>query len=205
DDDDEYLENHLQSLFDLIKKNNDRIGLYRTYTKIESRNKEIKDQPVVLLKQGQSQLDHIYSVLLFMACVCCHRNILREMQFDPSIPVAQDYHLWSRILVKYPLIETPVITTIYHQTATSISSPSKRKYFHYIEVYSALFEYPEIKSQLSKSIKRDRIFKYYFWLLCEFKNELKFGEYVRVLCKIVQYKPAMLMASEFYSRMLRTP
>ena len=140
DDDDIYLNNHLATLYNLIKGHSGKAAMYRTYTKIEKVKGEFVDQPIVMKHLDQTSLDHIFSVLLFMACVCCHRDVLKEIKFDPLIPVAQDYHLWSRILVKYPLIEIPIITTVYNKTNNSISSPSLEAYQNYIKVYGDLFK-----------------------------------------------------------------
>jgi len=178
DDDDEYLENHLETLRQLILKNNKAEALYRTFTRVCSVNKECVDQQIRLKGKDETSLEHLYiNSMLVMHCVCCHKNILKNIKFDPSIPVGQDYHLWSRIVVKYPLIEVPIITTIYNKTDNSISSPSLEKYQNYIRVYGDLFKIDTVVKEITQKTRKATMFRYHDLLLSCYYNELTFAQF----------------------------
>jgi len=187
DDDDVYLENHLNTLHDLIKSNGEKVGLYRTFTKVELSEGVFEDQKIITKDEGETELDHLLSVLLVMHCVCCHREVLLNVTFDPEIKVAQDYHLWIRILSKYPIFEAPKITTIYYKTEDSISSPSMEKYFLYIDVYGSLFKQKNISAQLSKKIINTRMIRYYDLLLSCYYKELSIKRFIRSSINTTKY------------------
>src|ERR1051325_6145088 len=64
DDDDIYLDNHLETLYDLIQSHDRQVAMYRTFTKIEMIKGKFMDQEIAIKNTSQSVLDHIYSVLL---------------------------------------------------------------------------------------------------------------------------------------------
>ena len=130
DDDDEYLSNHLNTFHDFILKHNKEVAFYRTFTNVETAGK-IENQKIKLKEENETSLEHFYTTMMVMHCACVHRNILSEIKFDTSVPVAQDYNLWTRILIRYPLYETPVITTIYHKSENSISTPNLKTLENY--------------------------------------------------------------------------
>lgn len=171
DDDDIYLENHLKTLFNLIQANGCRVGLYRTFTRIETSRGKFSDQPVVMKGENQTPLDHLFTILLFMACVCCHKEIVKKIKYDPSIPVAQDYHFFARVLALYPIFETPVITTVYNKTENSISSPKLITYMNYIKVHEDLFNTIEIRSRVKKKTRHKRMLRYFDLLItCHYRD-----------------------------------
>jgi len=197
DDDDEYYSNHLLEMHRLIISQNEKVALYRTLTKIESEQGEIKIQPYNIKPIHYSNLDHIYTTLIVMNCVCCHHKILHKLTFKSSIPIAQDYHLWTRIVSEFPLIESPEVTTIYHQTPNSTSSTSLSNYFKYIEVFSNLFQDKLIQNQLKKELRNDRLFKYHYWILMDFGNQLSFIKFLKVLLSAIKLKPTFVFSKDF--------
>ncbi len=197
DDDDVYLNNHLETLRQLILVHAKKVAMYRTFTKLETADRQITDQPVVLRNPSQSVLDHIYTVLLFMACVCCHKDILSKIKFDPSVPIAQDYHLWTRILVEYPLIEAPVITTLYHRSANSISSPGLINYQNYIFVFKNLFLMDPVRKQLNKKIRDMRVFRYYYLILNSCTSELTLRQFFKFSSGALIYNPSYIFSFKY--------
>ena len=198
DDDDEFKLHHLTVINGLIKENGFKVGVYRTFTEIESPKEQFKNQPVVLKPIGYSRLDHIYTILFFMASICCHKEVLNKHKFDEKIPIAQDYHLWTRIVSKFHLIESPEVTTIYHQTPNSTSSTSLSNYFKYIEVFSNLFQDKLIQNQLKKELRNDRLFKYHYWILMDFGNQLSFIKFLKVLLSAIKLKPTFVFSKDFF-------
>ena len=203
DDDDVYFENHLQTMYDLIQANDSKVAMYRTFTKQEVAPGIFKNQPVITKPENDTDLDHVMTILLVMHCVCCHRDILQKIKFEPSIPVAQDYHMWIRIVVEYPLVEIPEITTLYHFSSDSTSSPSLEKYLQYIKVYKSLFSLEKVKLKLRKEIEHRRLFNYYNLILqCNLK-ELKFGLFLKIMAGSIRYKPSYLLRLEPYKLFLK--
>ncbi len=197
DDDDVYLDNHLQTMYDLVIKNDKEVALYRSFTKRELSPGVFEPQEIITRPDNSSSLDHLMTVLLVMHCVCSHREIFDKIKFDPDIPVAQDYHLWVRILTKFPLYEAPSITTIYHKTEGSISSPSMAKYYLYIEVYGGLFDQKEVSSQLSRKIIEQKMLKFYDLLLSCHYNELTILNFVIASFYAAKYNLGYLFSIHF--------
>jgi glycosyltransferase involved in cell wall biosynthesis len=202
DDDDEYLPNHLQVIFDLIDAKKGIHALYRTFTRREISPGKYADQTISLCKKQEDRLECIMITALTMHNICLHKEITKKYKFDPTIKVAQDYHMWLRILTEYPMYESPEITTIYHYQETSTSSPDLEKYYLYVEVYSALFSIKEIGSNISRKIKRKTIFKYYFWILQEFKEKLSLKRFIKLLFSLFYYKPSIIFTLNFYKQIL---
>lgn len=203
DDDDVYYENHLQTMYDLILDNDKKVALYRTFTNQEISSGVFKDQPIITKPDKDTDLDHVMTILLVMHCVCCHREILEKIKFDPSIPVAQDYHMWVRIVADFPLIEAPVITTLYHYSSDSTSSPSLEKFLLYIDVYKNLFSLKKVQLKLRKEIQNRRLFNYYNLILQCHLKELSFGLLLKIIGGSVKYKPGYIFKLELYKLTLK--
>lgn len=203
DDDDEYLPNHLEVLHKLIVENNSKIAFYKTYARREDKNGKLFDQDDPLKPSTMHNLEYIFRYPLYMNCVCIHKNLLEHDVFNPDIKVAQDYDLWIRILAKCEFFISPVVTNIYHYSGQSTSQPSKEKYYDYIKLYSSYFKNMTYRKFIPKKIRRDRIFKYYFWIMCGYKKELLLKEYIMVLINIIYYKPNIIFERTIYALLLK--
>ena len=203
DDDDEYLPNHLEVMHNLITKNNFEIGFYRTFARREITQGVYADQKDPLKPENMSNLHYSFQYPVYMNSVCIHKDILKQQRFNPEIKVAQDYDLWIRIMADYKLFITDTITSVYHLSADSISKPSKEKYYYYIKLFKSYFSNPKYGDLIPKKIKSDRIFKYYYWIFCEYKKDLSFKEFLNVVSNMIFYKPGMLLDKNLYSRLLK--
>jgi len=203
DDDDEYFPNHLEALHQLIEKNEFKVALYKTFARIEDKDGKYRDQNDPLKQTSMHNLHYIFLYPLYMNCVCIHKEILKKEIFEPTVKVAQDYDLWIRILVDHAFFISPIVTTIYHYSIHSTSRASKNKYYNYINLYSGYFKDPLYGKNIPTSVKRDRIFKYYFWLMCEFKNELSFTEYISAIGKLIYYHPTIIIEKRLYAIFLK--
>lgn len=204
DDDDEYLPNHLQSLFDLIQHNNSRIGLYKTYSRVEVLPGIFQDQQDPLKPIDMNNLHYIITYPMYMNTVCIHKDIFKKHVFNPEVKVAQDYDLWIRILAECDFFISPIITTIYYYSPQSTSRKSKQeKYYNYIDLYNKHFKNSRYGRYFPLKIKRDRIFKYYFWMLSEFKQEMKLSELIKVLFNLMCYNPKIMFQKKLYHILLK--
>jgi glycosyltransferase involved in cell wall biosynthesis len=192
DDDDEYLDHHLSALYSLIKENKEMPGLYRTFTIREVKPGVYENQEYTLCHDQEKRMQAAMTTTIVMHCVCLHKTVTEVFKFDPAIKVAQDYHMWLRVLTKFPLFETPEFTTIYHISSVSTSNPSLEKYLNYIKVYSSLFAIKDIGSRIKPHTKRDRLFRYYFWLLAEHGNELRPDVFFTELFGAIINKPGFI-------------
>lgn len=203
DDDDEYLENHLQAMYDLIKSKNFEIAFYRTFAQREIKPGVFVDQKDPIKPESMHILHYSFLYTIFMSSVCVHKEILKKHKFNPTVKVGQDYDLWIRIMVEYKSFISNIATTIYHLSEDSVSRPTKEKYYYYIKLYKSYFDNPKYGQFLPKSLKSDRIFKYYYWILCEFKKELGLLEFFQVIGKMIFYKPSVLFGKDLYSALLK--
>ncbi len=204
DDDDEYLPNHLEVMRNLITENNSEVGFYRTFAKREIKPGVYVDQKDPLKPANMHNLHYSFLYPIYMNSVCIHKDILKQQRFNPEVKVAQDYDLWIRIMAEHKLFITDTITTVYHLSGDSISKPSKEKYYYYIKLFKSYFDNPKYGKLLPKSLKSDRIFKYYYWIFCEYKKDLGFFEFINIISKIIFYKPVMLLNKELYATILKS-
>lgn len=203
DDDDIYLENHLEVLHELIVNKKEEVALYRTYTRVQDEKGVIRDQAIKLAKSQEERLNHVMTTLITMHCVCCHREILEKMKFDTSLKVAEDYHLWIRILDKYPLYEKPEITTVYYKTPGSVSSPGIQNYFDHIRMFESLFSNQSIRSKISRNIRNDRLFHYYNLILIIYYKDLNLQAFVKITLGILRHKFSYLLRLEYWKVFLK--
>ncbi len=203
DDDDEYLPNHLQVLHNLIVENNFKVGLYKSFAKIETKTHSFIEQNDPIKPLEMHKLHYISKYPTYMNCVCIHKDIFKKHLFNTQVKVAQDFDLWIRIVADFDFYISPIITNIYHFSPQSTSTPSKEKYYNYINLYNGYFKNPYYGKFIPKKIQRDRIFKYYFWLLCEFKKELTFNEYISALYNVIYYNPRIIFEKKIFAILLK--
>ncbi|MCB9197892.1 MAG: glycosyltransferase family 2 protein [Flavobacteriales bacterium] len=161
DDDDYYLDNHLQELYKLIKDKNETDGFYRTFTEIELKGGKLKKQIIEPIQPNENPLLKIQERMVSANNVCISKGILENYKFNPAVPIAEDYELWMRIIAKYPYFESHVITTHYDLSRDSMSSGSWEKNYKYIETFDNIFGNREVIAKLSK-IDRKRIYQKYY-------------------------------------------
>ena len=176
DSDDEYGDNHLESLLDKIESTKNKFGLFCTDATVFENDMKLFD--TVLKKPSNTNLQSfLFYYSLIPDRVCIKREILDELMFDPEIKISEDTDLWVRIVCKYPqLILTNEATINYkkhnensvnykHYNAYSERKKTLQKLLHKNGVVN-------IDSLIAKKTINDcnmGIFKFYFYQKKYFK------------------------------------
>ncbi|MCB9192573.1 MAG: glycosyltransferase family 2 protein [Flavobacteriales bacterium] len=82
--------------------------------------------------------------------VAVHRNILSELEFDPTIPGLEDLDLWLRVAARYPIYQIPVRSTVYVNHSEAYSSDSG-KYVKELTYFKYIFAKDELKGLLPQN------------------------------------------------------
>jgi glycosyltransferase involved in cell wall biosynthesis len=114
DSDDEYMPNHLESLFDeIISNQNQKALFYTLYIKKT-------ETDVILSKPGtyMSKIEQVYlKYSLTINTLCIHKHILEKEKFNPKLNIQEDADLLLRVALNYPVIQINKHTTVYNVTS----------------------------------------------------------------------------------------
>jgi len=177
DDDDYYLNNHLNVLKVCIDHN----------------SKDRKD------------VEYSLTYVITVNNVCLHKSILEEYKFDESLRIAEDYNMWVRILCKYTLFEAQEHTTVYFQSSQTMSSFNLSSTIKYLTSYLKTFSIEQVENGVSFKTRKRIISKYvewYFNLLIQEKEKLNYFILKKVICSYPSIMMIKLL-SKFYLYRLR--
>lgn len=188
DDDDEYMENHLQVLYNNIVNNNFNTGLYKTltYFRTNAINRKQKYQKVT---ENLKSIKKIYSNLMGTCNVCLPSEILKEYRFNTAIPISEDYDLWTRIALQYPVFQIEEYTTVYnlHDEAAS-SAESEMAHLKHIDAFKMMFSVHGVKKELPLKYRANLFYKRYLWLSETQKQKKKYFNFFLSRFKAAYYK-----------------
>ncbi len=186
DDDDYYLDNHLNELYKLIQSNNSALGLYRTFSYFEEIGKGLIPQNYTKLGNEHAVI-YILHHLLLPVNVCINKVIFNHYLFNESLRYAEDYELWVRILIEYPIFENPIHTTVYDRTRESASSGSIPVFLNYINSFEIIFSNSNSNKIISNSFKINKFKKYYAWIIAIYIKNNDFDNYKRLKKNIIKH------------------
>ncbi len=120
DSDDYYLPQHLEMLYQEIKKRDFLPAVYRTGMKSEGGRKEDKSS-FFDPRQGVHPILFFAEHMVGTNTICIHKNAFKRHRFDERFHFFQDTHLLLRILADFPFFQIPICTSIYriHQGRSS--------------------------------------------------------------------------------------
>ncbi len=203
DDDDYYLNNHLNVLKVCIDHNSQKIGMYRTFTIFENEKSERVYQE--LTQKDRKDVEYSLTYVITVNNVCLHKSILEEYKFDESLRIAEDYNMWVRILCKYTLFEAQEHTTVYFQSSQTMSSFNLSSTIKYLTSYLKTFSIEQVENGVSFKTRKRIISKYvewYFNLLIQEKEKLNYFILKKVICSYPSIMMIKLL-SKFYLYRLR--
>jgi len=119
DDDDAFIENHLEVLFNIIKQQKYEIALFRTlaYGVLEEEVESIEIPSLELSVKRKNDLFEIennkYINFLGAGAVAVHKEIFNKFKFNPKLVFWEDIDLWLRISPIYPFYKINQFTVKY--------------------------------------------------------------------------------------------
>ena len=136
DDDDFYLENHLENFNDFLQKEDYPKIILRSGFAREFENGERKKSPNYNVQLHKNPVYFSAFNMCAVVCLCIPNDFLIKDKFPVDFPHWQDTHLILRILSKYPFHQIDDHTYIYriHPLMGSIHHFSKEKFVSRMEL-----------------------------------------------------------------------
>ena len=168
DDDDYFIESHLQVFYDFILSCNQKIAVF--YTMPISHNKQTGEISKRILPKIENQnpieyyLDHKNGVPTPRMCI--EKTILNDNLFNPKIKIGQDTELLLRIVVNYPaypIIEHTSVMVIHDDNSGNLKYDTGQARLKGLKI---IFSNPEISRLISKPLKQ-RMIAYCHLKSCE--------------------------------------
>ncbi|MBA4240172.1 MAG: hypothetical protein C0448_05570 [Sphingobacteriaceae bacterium] len=201
DDDDYYLQNHLEVLKNLITKHNFEKAIYRTFTLFEDEN-NIRSSQQISKIQG-NQLEYIINNTITVNNVCLHRCLLINNLFEPSLRIAEDYNLWLRLLCRFRLFEAPEYTTVYFKSNNTMSSYNLISSEKYLISYFFTFSNKDVNFYLKHSVQKRLLLRYTYWYFdCAIKEmkSINFQLIFKIFKKYPSFKIFLLYTKYILKR-----
>lgn len=147
DSDDEYLPEHLETLYKKISQNQSPAMYFvNAVHKIQG---EIKFP--VYPQLNSETMEYVFREPIIPARVCVHSLILKYLKFDEDIVIVEDLVLWTRIASEYPVYHFPEYSVIYHihpDNSVNLKNNSYLKRYKGLKTF--IGRYPEIVKKISK-------------------------------------------------------
>lgn len=153
DSDDEYLPIHLQTLFDNIIKNQNRIALYYTLYITKTATGEIFASPGTY----KSKIDQVYlKYSPTINTLCFHKHILDYEKFNPKLNIQEDADLLLRVARNFQIIQINKHTTIYNLASNETYNfktllDIKNSWEFFFENYNNILPSTFLKNKLAMS------------------------------------------------------
>lgn len=179
DDDDYYLPNHLQVLYNEIEKQNYTTGLYHTYSYKINRSKERTEMPIIPKKEQYNTLEYyVTDGIMTMNNTCGATTVFKEIPFDKNISYAEDHYQRLLALTIYPVFAIKLYTTVYDMSEdTSTNSNDINVAKAYINSWNKICKNPSINPQIRSSIQKRIINEKTKLLIQNHRNELNWTEF----------------------------
>ena len=164
DDDDYFLEDHLEILFQEIQQQKEQIAVFRTDYKIK-KEEEAFCVPSFDPKKEQA-VEYLFKVKVNMLSMAFHRIICQEIQFPIEYPIAQDHFFLHYVFSQYPLIQINRCTAIYvrHGKNVTIKGVNRNSLKLKEQAYQILFNSDlAIAKLLTQKEKKAYLANIYFY------------------------------------------
>ncbi len=182
DDDDYYLDNHLHTLYDEIKKQNFGIALYHTYSKKYNQDGSWSKYEILPKDDNLSEQEYYLSGgIMTMNCSCFHKKILEEFPYDPELKMSEDSNQRLRALSKYPIYRIPIYTSVYDFSESSTKEENINNVLEFIKTWGISFKDPLIKPYINKRIQRAILSNLVLLLLNNHRKDLSMLRYIKWL------------------------
>lgn len=190
DDDDYFLNNHLQMLFNEIQKHNNDIAIYHTYSKILIPENKLEQYPIKERIKNYNNIEHYLSNgVMTVNCSCFAKEILLKYPFDSKIKMGEDTTQRTFALMEYPVHEIKEYTSVYDKSMDNSSSEgSLEVHQQFIDTFSSLFSNREVKRKVRKSIRAHILYDLHNYVLNYNRNNISYLSFFRHSFKMLRWK-----------------
>lgn len=152
DSDDEFLENHLITLYQDITSKNYPEAMFFVNT-LFRKNDHLEN--VQFPKISQDILDYLIYNPITPSRVCIHKNIVNELKFEPEIVIVEDLLLWIKISFHYPIFQIDKETVVYNihdDNSVNIKNNSGQKRLDGLILFFR--KYPHYRDSIPSKLRR---------------------------------------------------
>lgn len=166
DDDDYYLQNHLQVLYDEIQRQMSQKAIYHTYSNILNQDGTWSKYDIQPKDPHLSEQEYyLTGGIMTMNCSCFAREILIEFPYLPQLKMAEDSNQRLRALSKYSIHRIPEYTSVYDFSESSTNEESISNLLEFIKTWKITFSDPIVKPYIQGKIKRKILAKCYILII----------------------------------------
>lgn len=158
DDDDQYLPNHLQLIFDFLNERQFPVAMIFTDYLLQKFNDEPKEHRSLF---NGNPITYFLQNPVIPSCVCIHRNVFEKFQFDEQIKVVEDTVLWIKIATSFPIYHLNKISTMYFLHSDNSVSLKKNAFQDRLNGLQKLFKEIDRKT-IPYSLRREVISGCYY-------------------------------------------
>jgi teichuronic acid biosynthesis glycosyltransferase TuaG len=155
DSDDKYAHGHLEKLFAFITEKKESVALF--FTNLSYLTEKGIDVPEIPMMEKGKEFEYLLLQPITPSRVCIHKDIFKELRFDPLIVIVEDLVLWVSIAHKYPVFQLCESSLIYRIHEGNSVDLSRNSYYDRYKGLLRLFnhqEYRIISNKISNRIKK---------------------------------------------------
>ncbi len=190
DSDDCYFNDHLKHLYDAISRHNFIEGVFITGV-VRSENgilTKVKHEPL------QNHTNAVCFILLseesiIPARVCIHSNILQQYKFNPNLHISEDAELFTRIGAKYPFIQVPFHTVLYHLHESNTTHKDNNPFADQLLALHIIFGNPDLKKFIPRKVKNQKLSQCYFGIARYYQYTRQYFRMIPNLIKSLVLNP----------------
>ena len=176
DSDDCYLENHLDTIYNFLNKEN----FPKAMVYVTSKNTYLQDYNIY---------ETILKTIIHAQHTSIHHQILQKHKFDPKLHIAEDLDLWVRIADHFPILNIDEETVIInHHEDRTVYYLKTNSFKQGLSVFSKIYADKRWKNEISNYVKRTTISDCYFGIA---KYHLYNGNIINgiinMICSIIYY------------------
>ena len=155
DSDDHWKSNHLQSLFDKIKEENEPVAMF--FTGMVWNFPDRKQEVIFPSPEGGNLIEYVIKNQVGTPTTCFHHTILEKLNFTTSIQINEDVELFARVVSEHRLIQIPVATVDVMIHAENTKGTIKNYISPQLVAMEMIFNNALIRNKISNEFKREII------------------------------------------------
>ncbi len=190
DSDDYYLDNYLENLHQAIVAGKFPKAVFITDV--------VRDENGVIRNVAHEKIEKHLNSVCYILCstetviparVCIQVEIFKEYQFNTQLNVSEDSELLTRIAVKYPFIQVPFHTVVYHLHDDNTTNRTKNPYAGQLVALKMIFGNPDLKPFIPRIIKNQKLSKCYYGIAQYYQYKEEYWRMTWALIKSLALDP----------------
>lgn len=190
DSDDYYLSDHLEKLHKAIEVSGFAEAVYIVDV--------VRDEKGTLTEVTHEPLVNHPNNICYILCsretviparICMSRNILKDYKFTTLAIPSEDAELLTRIGAKYPFIQVPQHTVVYHLHEDNSTNRSNNPFAGQLVALKMIFTNPILKPFIPRKIKNEKLSKCYYGIAQYYQYKKQYVPMILTLIRSILLNP----------------